>query len=391
MSVKSPFNPDGTKKVILSIDGGGMRGTISAAMLSELERITGSKCHELFDMIAGTSTGSIIAVGIALGIPASEILQEVYRNRLPAAFRDAPIAWFPRFMRGAASALGILSPANADLFIRLLSNNLRFAFAREGFLDNLKPLVGQKRISDLGSSPALFVTTKDVLSGEIIYIVSVGKGRAKVKDWPLSGVVAASGAAPIFFPPALGRLVDGAVGVYGNPCLAAAIEAMEYLSQDDPGYRDGNVVHLSIGTGYVLNQPAAEKVRKYGIFDWLKYLVSEGMDESTTQQVFTTRAIYGTARMDFRRYNPLLTADSVQHRLGIDLIGKPNPTQLSLASFQSADITLMEEIGTAYARKIDWAAPFMMPWNTEGGQCHPSDIECNAELSTPIVWTPEYL
>ena len=47
------FNPTG-KKVILSLDGGGMRGMISIALLAELEKMTGKTCQQMFDMVAGT-------------------------------------------------------------------------------------------------------------------------------------------------------------------------------------------------------------------------------------------------------------------------------------------------------------------------------------------------
>jgi patatin-like phospholipase/acyl hydrolase len=49
---------------ILSIDGGGIRGVIPAKLLAEIERRTGKRIAELFDFIAGTSTGGILAVGL---------------------------------------------------------------------------------------------------------------------------------------------------------------------------------------------------------------------------------------------------------------------------------------------------------------------------------------
>ena len=50
---------------ILSIDGGGIRGIIPAVILGEIERITGKPISNLFDLIAGTSTGGILALGLA--------------------------------------------------------------------------------------------------------------------------------------------------------------------------------------------------------------------------------------------------------------------------------------------------------------------------------------
>ncbi len=50
---------------ILSVDGGGIRGIIPALVLAELERLTGSPADDLFDLVAGTSTGGLIALGIS--------------------------------------------------------------------------------------------------------------------------------------------------------------------------------------------------------------------------------------------------------------------------------------------------------------------------------------
>lgn len=72
-------------KKILSIDGGGIRGAFPAAFLAEIEDQVGSPLHEYFDLIAGTSTGGIIALGLGLGFPACEIL-EFYESEGPKIF-----------------------------------------------------------------------------------------------------------------------------------------------------------------------------------------------------------------------------------------------------------------------------------------------------------------
>jgi hypothetical protein len=58
--------PAGDAVKILSIDGGGIRGIIPALVLAEIERLTGRPACELFDLIAGTSTGGIIALGVTV-------------------------------------------------------------------------------------------------------------------------------------------------------------------------------------------------------------------------------------------------------------------------------------------------------------------------------------
>ena len=70
---------------ILSIDGGGIRGVFPAAFLAELESKVGSPLHEYFDLIAGTSTGGIIALGLGLGFPAACILN-FYESEGPKIF-----------------------------------------------------------------------------------------------------------------------------------------------------------------------------------------------------------------------------------------------------------------------------------------------------------------
>ena len=51
---------------ILSIDGGGIRGIIPAMILAEIERRTGRRIAEMFDLVAGTSTGGVLALGLTI-------------------------------------------------------------------------------------------------------------------------------------------------------------------------------------------------------------------------------------------------------------------------------------------------------------------------------------
>src|SRR4051794_19029634 len=89
-------------KRILSIDGGGLKGALPAAFLAEVEEATGKRIVDNFDLITGTSTGGIIAIGLGLGIPAREILR-FYQSHGPAVFRqDARRLWaFEKVYRAA--------------------------------------------------------------------------------------------------------------------------------------------------------------------------------------------------------------------------------------------------------------------------------------------------
>lgn len=72
---------------ILALDGGGLRGTFTASVLAKWDDMLGEGTNlaSHFDLIAGTSTGAILAIGLAMGIPPAEILQ-FYRERGPSIF-----------------------------------------------------------------------------------------------------------------------------------------------------------------------------------------------------------------------------------------------------------------------------------------------------------------
>ena len=349
------FNP-GKKKVILSIDGGGMRGTIPVAMLAELEAMTGKRIQELVDMIAGTSTGAIIAAGIALGLSAQEMLDVIYKDRLPKAFRDEGF----------------------KQWIRYLLTGLRHIYPLEPFREALSPLSRGLKVRDI-DHPIFLLTTKDVRNGDTYYIVNKGPGAPAFADWPISGAVAASGAAPIYFPPVADNLIDGGVGINGNPCLAAAVEAMEYIGAPE-GFVDGNVILISLGTGYVPSQFGDGAARRFWLRDWVEYVIYEAIDDSSLDQATSTRAIYRD-RLDFRRYNPALTRESIITQLEIQVDPRIDPKKLTLDSRKPEEIALMEEIGRAYAQILDWNEAEVMPWDTVGGHQKP------ALTKFPVDWS----
>jgi predicted acylesterase/phospholipase RssA len=346
------FNPGGRQRVLLSIDGGGMRGTIASAMLAELEQQLGKPVYDLVDMVGGTSTGAIIAAAISLRMTAQEILQEVYKKRLPRAFgrRGLP-AW-----------------------LNFAVSGFRHLYDQQRFVQELAPLAAGKRIRDL-KKPIVLMTTKDLRTSNTYFIVSAGPGASMFADWPVTGAVAASGAAPVYFQPVLGNLVDGGVGVYTNPCLATAVEAMEYIGAA-AGFVDGAVIHLSLGTGWAPNNSADGSASRWHLVDWIQYAIGESQEDATLQQALVTRSIYGQ-RTDFRRYDPLLTVENVRDVLNV-APGAVDPARLGLDSTDAAEIELMEAIGRAYAQAVDWRVPAVMPWDTIGGRPKPGSL--------PVRW-----
>ena len=77
-------------KRILSIDGGGIKGVMPAAYLANIEETLGIKVANYFDLIVGTSTGGIIALGLGLGVPPKDILN-LYKEQGARVFgQDVP-------------------------------------------------------------------------------------------------------------------------------------------------------------------------------------------------------------------------------------------------------------------------------------------------------------
>ena len=343
------FNPY-QKDLILSIDGGGMRGIVALAMLCWLEEQTGKPAYELFKLVGGTSTGALICAGLGLGMSAREMMDEIYKDLLPRAFRKVK-----RFRR-----------------LRFLFSGLRNMYTYKPFIDALGPYAAGKRMADI-DSPAILLTTKDMRSSNTYYIINQGPGAAMFAHWPLAGAVASSVAAPIFFPPVQGNLVDGGVGSYGNPCLAVSVEAVEYL-----GMQADKLIHLSLGNGYISNEAAEGAGAGFWLKSWIEYLIYEGIDEAALQQAFMARAIY--RQMDFRRYNPLLSRENVEHNLEIDC-GDVDPAALALDSSAQVEIELLEKIGRAFAAKIDWMKERALPWNSIGGRAAPRFADSDWENS----------
>jgi uncharacterized protein len=219
---------------ILSIDGGGIRGVFPAAFLARLEESVEQPIASYFDLIAGTSTGGIIAIGLGLGIPAPDILR-LYEEKGPRIFGQdyhPAINWLLQQARRAKQLFGA----------KHSSKELRRA---------LQEVLGDRR---LGESRTRLVIPSWHAEAEQVYIYKTAhheRLRHDHKQLALDAAMATA-AAPTFLEPHLTNdeveLVDGGVWA-NNPIGVATIEAVGMLSW--PGDR---LKILSIGT---INEVAA--------------------------------------------------------------------------------------------------------------------------------------
>lgn len=197
---------------ILSIDGGGTRGVYPAALLAQIEAITQRRIVDHFDLIAGTSTGGLIALGLAAGVPAATLL-EFYLTRGPQIFPPSPTS-------------------RAALAWWWIQRRDRALFHREPLERALEDVLGNRRMEELLTR--VVIPTFDVACGEIRLIKTPHHPNIKRDgDRRLVDVALATSAAPVVLPGFTSdtseRLIDG--GVWANTPVSVAVnEAVGYLS-----------------------------------------------------------------------------------------------------------------------------------------------------------------
>ncbi len=316
-------------KKILSIDGGGIRGIIPLACLVELEKIHRKPCREIFDMVAGTSTGAMIAAGIALGISARGLLA-LYRELAKHAFQRLPLH-------------------------QILFNLGNHRYSNAYIATTLQEIGADRPLNSLGIE--LLITAKNLETSQTDFFVRDGPGNASLwGTMTLKDAVLASIAAPTYFPvhsaDVLGEehtWVDGGVGVSGNPVYHAAVEAMHYSVGL---YPPGDTRLLSFGTG---RRPHPIDARSASILKWGIWVLAETMEDAGEWQTYVTRREYEqTARIDLRRYQLDLTP-SVMRELGVAVPEGVDVAEIGLDAVWAAD--LLEDIGRAFAARIDFNHP----------------------------------
>jgi hypothetical protein len=354
-------------------------------------------------MYTGTSTGSLIAAGLAVGLDARELIS-IYENRLPDVFeerRQAPFvaralidigAWLMR-LGGTipADELSMLNRA-AKLLVR---NHGRFLYSHDklkeicaGFLsgkDGAPITLGELYQRSVAASNGqhtkrVLITAKDVRRSETLFMVNGGPGADAFRDMPLLDAVLASSVAPVFLEP-FRVWVDGGVGSYGNPCFVGTVEATEYFTallspryqpkHDDLSYLHDNVIHFSFGTGMRPNNIRDEhKIHAMPFYEWLLYVVSESQDEANNDQVRLTEARFSRGnnwysqamnhrRVDFRRYQIVLDPDVLANPvaeggLGMALTVEESTliSELEMNANSAQELALMARIGRAWADAI---------------------------------------
>lgn len=227
---------------ILSLDGGGIKGAFTASVLTELEREIGGPIGDYFDLIAGTSTGGILALGLAYRIPAKTI-RDFYRDMGPTIFP-------------ATGRLGIPS-----LFRQLFGPKHSHATLRAA----LEKVLQDRKFGE--AKNRLIIPTYDAIGGRIFLLKTAHDARFKYDIDALAiDVALATSAAPTYFAASPFPAHEGSSFVDGgmwanNPVLAAIVEATCFLK-----HPLDEIDVLSIGTTFAPFSIAEN--RNAGIFKW---------------------------------------------------------------------------------------------------------------------------
>ncbi|MBF2074970.1 MAG: patatin-like phospholipase family protein [Synechococcales cyanobacterium C42_A2020_086] len=282
---------------ILSIDGGGIRGIIPALILAELEKCSGKSIAESFDLIAGTSTGGVLAMGLTKP-----------HSRTPQRPQYSAADLVDLYCTQGKRIFQERFPGRVDEW---LSNPKHSSKGKEAvFSEYLGETTLDQALTDI------FVTSYDTQLRKPIFFT--GNPNAEEHDnslnfrricsgFTMKQAAMATSAAPTFFEPyrmptshrdtprGFYSLIDGAVYA-NNPTLLAALEArMDYRRrQEAAGVQAIEELYLpqilivSLGTGALAHSYAYETVQKWGKLEWIQpfiHITFDGQSESVDSQL----------------------------------------------------------------------------------------------------------
>lgn len=272
---------------ILSIDGGGIKGVFPASFLATIEDSIDGKINEYFDLIVGTSTGGIIALGLGMGFSAKEMLN-FYEDLGPAVFKGN----------------------------RLLLTLKRLGFGKYDVQPLKEALISKFTERKFGESVnRLVIPSVNLETGEVhVYKTSHHPRFERDYKEKVVDVALATSAAPTYFPTHRSTagipLVDGGVWA-NNPMGLAVVEAIGVLN-----WPRESLKVLSVGcTSEPLNIGAA-RTRSLGLGYWGMKMV----DLFMSTQSF---ASYGTAQLlaghtNVQRFSPVVP----NGRFGLDVVSE---------------------------------------------------------------------
>jgi len=276
------LNKNNTPKRILALDGGGIRGALTLGYLKRIETVLKKQhgndknfrlCH-YFDLIGGTSTGSIVASCLAIGMTVDEI-RDMYMSLGPRIF-GRKYRWWKIF------EIDELAKASYDS--KPLEDELIRVFGEDTTLASDRILTGLCIIAKRADTNSLWPLINHP-GGK--YFDSVHGAN---KNIPLWKAIRASAAAPTYFLPQIidvgggmkeAVFVDGGVSMANNPALqllmVATLDGFPFKWK----WGADNLLLVSVGTGMSKWKKIPANIKKYNLLNWAKQLPDMFMQDAS--------------------------------------------------------------------------------------------------------------
>ena len=329
-------------KRVLSIDGGGIRGVFSAAVIEQMEKVNGGKpACEIFDAFVGTSAGSILAAGLAKGLSATQ-LKETF-IKVGSGMSDAMAVGGGE--NGAPPDPAAVKKARAE------ASGMLAAI--------LKEVLGEKTVpNDLMRRFA--VVTRNMEAGRVVFFGNFPEDQLDTPsfwddvidkktneaidedDDPVWQMVLRSAALPPLFAPA-GPYLDGGVSPFANPCYAAYVGVQRRLGWNP---YDEPVRFYSVGTGYHNVPQPLDNLDDTQLFS---AMVDAMMQDINFLQHQVMKRQRNEGSIWYERYNISFDKEGFEYyKLEV-----PDDAMLArLASTASPEVEELAKIGTAVGEKL---------------------------------------
>jgi patatin-like phospholipase/acyl hydrolase len=261
------------QRKILSIDGGGIRGLIPALVLARIEGRTGKRIADLFDVIAGTSTGGILALGLTC--PGEDGSPRYTAADLARMYIDDGATIFPHELLGRVRQL--FEPK----------------YSSKGRDDVLARQLGDARLKD--ALTEVLVTAYDITARKPRFFRSALAKHSPDEDFPMSDIARATSAAPTYFEPVQLQveglkapyvLVDG--GVFANnPGMCAFVDRTTVKAELE------RTTMVSLGTGSLVRPYRYGQAKHWGALRWAQPVIDVFMDGESDTVDYQLRTILG--------------------------------------------------------------------------------------------------
>lgn len=276
------------KVKILSIDGGGIRGIIPAVILNHIEKGLQTKADDpnvtladYFDLIAGTSTGGILACCYLMP---------------PEPGQKSHSRYF------ASQAIDMYVNHGQEIFNRKFLHRgvVRGKYSAAGLEKVMKDCMDEVTLAD--TRKGCIITAYDVIERRAVLFTSPEARKYEHRNYRLRDVARATSAAPTYFEPAAIKsmngmpsyLIDGAMYA-GNPSMCAMVEANKttYEICANPVIEDVYIV--SVGTGKVHKTYGFDKAKDWGAIGWARPLIDILLSASAEVVDYQMRQLFAVA------------------------------------------------------------------------------------------------